>query len=146
MDTTSRGAATLRPAASAVLAIVATAVLVAGCGGSRPWLTDDLLVDNGRFYVTCEDPADERHEKEVWLSPEQAADHTEGQPCPVGPLRTGEYWQEPDADRKRVTITRPARPTTPPAGRTALSTVKQPLLATKTATAAKTGTAASKTK
>ncbi|UUV32153.1 hypothetical protein NQK81_01510 [Amycolatopsis roodepoortensis] len=136
MDTNSCGTTIPRRTAPAVLAIAAAAILVAGCGGSRPWLTDDLLVDNGRFYVTCEDPADERHEKEVWLSPEQAADHTEGQPCPDGPLRTDEYWQEPDADRKRVTITRPARPATPPAGRTALSTVKQPLPTTKTSTTA----------
>ncbi|MFI6029506.1 hypothetical protein [Amycolatopsis magusensis] len=100
------------PAAALALASAAVAVLTA-CGNTapRPWLTDDLYLDpvQGRYYTTCEDPGNERHEKHVWLTDEQAATHAEGQPCPAGELRTPPYWQAPGVTVSRTVAPRPPK-------------------------------------
>jgi len=125
------------PAAALALASAAVAVAaLAACGTPappRPWLADDLLADNGRFYTTCEDPYDEDHEKEVWLTVDQAAAHAEGQPCPDGPLRTGPHWEAPDARRTVITVPRP----TPRTPTTTTTTVRPSVSVSKPAAPAK---------
>jgi cell division protein FtsN len=95
------------------LAAVATAlalVATAACASTPTrWLADDLGRDGNQYYTTCEDSTNERHEKEVWLTEDQAEDHFEGQPCPDGPLRTGEYWEAPDRPRTIIVVQPPPR-------------------------------------
>lgn len=93
---------TVATLAALALGIVLS-VLLSACTVATPtWKTDDLLRDQatGRYFTTCEDPYDDNHEREVYLSDEAAATHAEGQDCPTGEIRRADYYETDEDDRK----------------------------------------------
>lgn len=108
-----------RAARTVTSATVVTALLLTGCGtdsGARPasWVTDDLHQESAtqRYYTTCERGDNDDYEKEVWLTIDQAAEHTPGAACPAGEERTPEYLDEDGDDRKVKVVPRPTKPKT----------------------------------
>lgn len=106
--------------AAVTMAAAALAAVTAACSSPSPkpvtWLADDLLAEQGRYYVTCEDSTNERHEREVWVSEEQAANHVEDAPCPDGEQRRAPFIEPPDAEAKVIVVPRPTRKTTTTTG------------------------------
>lgn len=106
-------------AVTGLAATLVAAVVLAACGndtnsGSQQvsWVTDDLHQDPDadRYYTTCERSDNDDYEKEVWLTDEQAAEHTPDAPCPAGEERTAEYLDDDSDDHKVKVVPRPANP------------------------------------
>ena len=140
-DTRRRGPLTIT---LTVLTAATTVLGLAACGDEPAprqtvWVADDLLSDDGRFYTTCEDENNDRYEKEVWLSEEQAAAHAEGAPCPDGEVRTAPHTESEADEDAEINIKSVPRPSTSrtPSSSTARSSKAKPSAAPVTTTTTK---------